>query len=73
MRSKALTATISHPEKAIGKWVKVKFEIDDTGASEWFEGIISSYDERSKKYAIFFPCDKETIFTALDDEDIKFI
>ena len=73
MRSKALTATISHPEKAIGKWVKMKFEIDDTGASEWFEGIISFYDERSKKYAIFFPCDKETIFTALDDEDIKFI
>lgn len=43
----------------------------DLDTSEWFEGIISSYNEITQKYGIYFPSDEETAFTSLDDEDLE--
>ena len=50
--------------------MKMKFQIVDSDTSEWFQGIISSYDGVTQKYGIYFPSD-ETVFTNLDDEDLE--
>lgn len=49
-----------HPE-VIGKQVRMKFQIVDSNTSEWFQGIISSYDGVTQKYGIYFPSDEETV------------
>lgn len=51
--------------------VRMKFQIIDSEISEWFQGIISSYDGVTQKYGIYFPSDGETIFASLDDEDLE--
>lgn len=53
----------------MGKNVDMKFEITESGKSEWFEGTISSYDGINK-YS-YFPYDQETVFASLDDEDLE--
>ena len=61
-----------HPE-VIGKQVKMKFHIQDSDSCEWFDGIVSSYDGITQKYGIYFPSDQETVFAALDDEDLEIV
>ena len=51
----------------------MKFETNQSGSCEWFEGVISSYDGINQKYGIYFPCDKETVFASLDDDDLDII
>ena len=60
----------SHPE-VMGKKVRMKFEITDSGDSEWYEGIISTYNGINQKYGVYFPCDQETVFVNLDDSDLE--
>ena len=62
----------SHPE-LMGKRVQMKFETNQSGSCEWFEGVISSYDGINQKYGIYFPCDKDTVFASLDDDDLDII
>lgn len=69
----SVTSKVASKPEAFGKKVKMKFEIADTGTSKWFPGIISSYNDKSKKYGIFFPCDQETVFTNLNDKDLVLI
>ena len=59
--------------EVIGKQVKMKFQIVESDISEWFQGIISSYDGVTQKYGIYFPSDEETVYTSLDDEDLEFL
>jgi len=61
-----------HPE-VIGKQVRMRFEIIDSDTWEWFGGIISSYDGITQKYDVYFPSDKETVFTSLDDDDLEML
>ena len=59
--------------EVIGKQVKMKFQIVESDISEWFQGIISSYDGVTQKYGMYFPSDKETVYTSLDDEDLELL
>ena len=48
------------------------FDVDDH--TEWYEGVIATYNIVNGKYGIYFPCDNETIETTLDDdEDLEFV
>ena len=38
-----------------------------------FFGVVSSYDGIQQKYGIYFPCDGETVYANLDDEDLEVI
>ena len=59
-----------HPE-VLGNNVRMKFE-DTKGKPKWYEGVIVSYNGMTKKYGIYFPCDKQTVETSLaDDDDIE--
>ena len=60
-----------HPE-VLGKDVQMKF-VDAKGKYKWYDGVIVSYNGSTKKYGIYFPCDKQTVDTHLDDEDLMFI
>lgn len=60
-----------HDPSAIGRRVKMLFDVDDD--TEWYKGVIATYNIVSGKYGIFFPADNETIETTLDDEDLEFI
>lgn len=51
--------------------MRMKFQIDDSDTTEWFRGIISSYDGVTQKYGVYFPSDEETVFANLDDEDLE--
>lgn len=46
-----------HPELN----ARTKFDI------EWFGGIIN------QKYGVYFPCDQETVFVSLDDDDFEIV
>ena len=59
--------------EVIGKQVRMKFQIEESDAFEWFQGIISSYDGVTQKYAIYFPSDEETVVASLDDEDLELV
>ena len=49
----------------------MKFE-GTKGKPKWYEGVIVSYNGMTKKYGIYFPCDKQTVETSLaDDDDIE--
>ena len=62
-----------HPE-TMGKRVRVKYDIADNGDTEWFEGIITTYNCMTGKYGVFFPCDGKTEDgITLSDEDVQFI
>ena len=61
-----------HPE-TIGKKVRMKFHIGASDKCEFFFGVVSSYDGIQQKYGIYFPCDGETIYASLDDEDLEII
>lgn len=62
----------SHPE-VMGKKVRMKFEVSDSGEIEWYEGIISTYNGINQKYGVYFPCDQETVFINFDDSDFEII
>ena len=53
----------------LGKSVQMKFETDNS--TEWFDGIIVSYNGLTEKYGIYIPCEKQTVETYIDDEDMN--
>lgn len=50
----------NHPE-VIGEKARMRFKIKN-GQQKWFDGII---DGINQQYGVYFPCDKETVFTNL--------
>ena len=48
------------------KTIKMKFSIKG-GVEKWYKGTVISYDGRSWKYGVYFPCDKQTVFILPDD------
>ena len=56
-----------HPE-VVGKRVRVKYENMDNG-SDWYEGIIASFNCMTGMYGVFFPCDSKTEEFFLDEEE----
>ena len=59
-----------HPE-VIGKRVKVKYEED--GGCQWFQGVITSFNCMTGKYAVFFPSDKTSEEFSLDEDGFMLI
>ena len=53
----------------MGKTIKMKF-VTKGGVEKWYKGTITSYDGRTGKYGVYFPCDKQTVFILPDDPDI---
>ena len=49
----------------------MRFKVDKK--IKWFSGEVSSFDEHSGKYGIYFPCDGETVFVYPDDKDIRYV
>ena len=62
----------SHPE-VLGKAVKVRFLVKESGKEEWFDGMIILYNGMAGLYGIYFPCDGQTVEMSLDDEDLKLV
>ena len=58
-----------HPE-IVGKRARMKFEVED-GKESWFEGVVSSYNVLSGKYAVYFPSDGVTEEVSFSDEDFE--
>ena len=58
-----------HPE-IVGKKARMKFD-DGHGGDKWYEGVVSSYNVITGKYALFFPCDGTTEETSFDDGDFE--
>ena len=46
----------------------MKFE-DTKGKAKWYDG--ASYNGMTKNYGVYFPRDKQTVATYLDDEDLE--
>lgn len=55
----------------IGRKIEMRFKVDKK--IKWFSGEVSSFDEHSGKYGIYFPCDGETVFVYPDDKDIRYV
>ncbi len=62
--------SFNHPE-VMGKQVKVKFFVKESGKDEWFDGVIATYNCIFGKYGVIFPCDGETVEMSIDDHDLK--
>ena len=43
----------------------------ENGEESWFEGVVSSYNVLSGKYAIYFPSDGVTEEVSFDDRDFE--
>ena len=54
----------------LGNNLRMMFE-DTKGKPKWYEGVIVSYNGMTKKYGIYFPCDKQTVETSLDNKDLE--
>ena len=59
--------------KNVGRKLKMKFKVGKSNEINWFNGKILSYNPISKKYGIFFPCDKQTVFINLDEPDVIYM
>ena len=57
----------------MGRRLKMKFKIAETGKEEWFEGQITTYNGLNGKYGVFFPVDKQVVFIYPTDKDIIFL
>jgi len=56
----------------LGRHLKMKFLIRDTGRTQLFDGQITTYDGLTGKYGVYFPCDGKTVYIYLDDKDVIF-
>ena len=57
----------------MGRKLRMKFEVSDTGKLEWFEGQITTYDGLNGKYRVYFPIDQQTIFISQNDDDVVYL
>ena len=66
--------TNQHPE-VLGKRVCVKYDINKSGcpASQWYEGIITSYNCMTGKYSVYFSCDGVTDEFTLNEDGFNII
>ena len=55
----------------LGRKVMMKFNVNCQ--TQWFKGIITAYNGLTRKYGVYFPCDKQTEYVSEDDEDIRFV
>ena len=56
----------------MGRMLKMKFHVQDTGIDQYFTGNIVNYDGCSGKYGVF-PSDGEIVYMHPDDKDVAFL
>ncbi len=57
----------------MGRKLKMRFHIKETGRLQWFDGQITTYDGLTGKYGVYFPYDRTTVFIDPNDGDVEFI
>ena len=57
----------------MGRMLKMKFHVQDTGIYQYFTGKIVNYDGCSGKYGVYFPSDGEIVYMHPDDKDVVFL
>ena len=57
----------------MGRTLKMKFHVEDTGIDQYFTGKIMNYDGCTGKYGVYFPSDGEVVYIYPDDEDVVFL
>ena len=56
--------------KYMGRQLKMKFFIRETGKTQFFNGQITTYDGLTGQYGA---CDGKTVFIHPDDKDVVFL
>ena len=78
----AVISTVPHDNYSIyiyrskfteGMKVKIQFFIEESKSYDWFEGIVQYYDKHTRKYAVYFSSDDETLFVDSDESDIEIV
>ena len=46
----------------MGRMLKMKFYVKDTGIVQYFTGKIVNYDGCTGKYGVYFPSDSEVVY-----------
>ena len=68
-----LSVTYQPPDMSLmGREVRMKFKIKETGKIQWFNGQVTTYDGMKGKYGVYFPIDQQTVFVYPDDKDVEF-
>jgi len=57
----------------MGRQLKMRLRVEETGKLQWFKGEILNYDPTSGQYGVFFPSDNQTIHVHPNDKDVKFL
>ena len=57
----------------MGRKLKKRFRLVDTGKIQWFDGQILNYDPSSGQYGVYFPSDHQTIYIHPNDKDVKYL
>ena len=42
--------------------IRMRFLIEESKSHKWFDDVVQYYDKCSKKYAVYFSSDDETLF-----------
>lgn len=62
--------TYKPPDMAyMGRNLKMKFKLKETGWTQWF----TTYDGMTGKYGVYFPVDQQTIFIYPNDKDVEYL
>ena len=58
-----MTGMIYNPPdlNLMGKSIKMKFATKGQ-VEKWYKGTVTSYEGRSGKYGVYFPCGKQTVY-----------
>ena len=57
----------------MGRMLKMKFYVKDTGIDQYFTGKIVNYDGCTGKYGVYFASDSEVVYINPDDKDVVYL
>lgn len=57
----------------MGRQLKMKLLIRETGKTQFFNGQITTYDGLTGQFGVYFPCDGKTVFIHPDEKDVVFL
>ena len=70
-KSSDTTCSYKPPEmQYMGRKLKMRFRLEDTGKIQWFDGQILN---SSGQYDVYFPSDHQTIYKHPNDKDVKYL
>ena len=73
-KSSDTTCSYKPPDmQYMGRKLKMRFRLEDTGKIQWFDGQILNYNPSSGHYGVYFPSDHQTIYIHPNDKDVKYL